>query len=130
MTFTYNLASADPDIVNISRVRLEIGDTVSGSGVRPSNANLTDEEIGVWLAQASDNVYVAAAMACNALSRHWSTMTNLSVGSRSENFGDIAQKWLNMGKAIMAQYGGGGVAGSANFIRSDGYSEHAAESTE
>ena len=76
MTFTYDLASADADEVAISKVRLELGDTVSGTGVRPSNANLTDEEIAVWLEDEDDHIMRTVARACEALARMWSPMSN------------------------------------------------------
>lgn len=93
MTFTYNLASADAEILRISKVRLELGDTVANTGVRPDGTNLQDEEIKVWLGEESNDIQAAAARAARALASMWTTVANITVGPRSEQLGQIADGW-------------------------------------
>jgi hypothetical protein len=50
-SFSYGLTSEDATTAAVARVRLEIGDTTAGAGVLPDGGNLSDEEIGVVLAQ-------------------------------------------------------------------------------
>ena len=127
MTFSYDLASAVADTLAISKVRLEIGDNISGAGVLPSGSNLSDAEIAVWLDEESDHVMRTAARACEALSRHWTIIASYNDGPRGEQLGQVAQEWADKGKALREQYGGS--SGSAFAIetgRTDGYSEAAA----
>lgn len=126
--FSYDLASANPAIVRISRVRLEIGDELEGAGVRPDERNLSDEEIAVWLAAEDDVPLRAAAAACEALSRIWARVANLTVGQRKEDLAAVAAAWAARGKELRGQVGGGGGDGgtfgfSSGWTRDDGYAE-------
>lgn len=105
MTFTYNLASATASIVLISKVRLEIGDTVSGTGIRPDGTNLSDEEIAVWLDQEDDDVMLAAARACDAMSRAWSVVANETVGPRKTEFGKVSGEYEKRAESLRGTYG-------------------------
>lgn len=126
MTFTYDLASSDADEVLVSKVRLEIGDTVSGTGVLPTGSNLTDEEITVWLDDEDSDVMRAAARACEALSRHWTNYANYSDGPRREDLGKVAAEWAAKAKSLRDQYGGSsGSSFAVGVGREDGYSEAA-----
>lgn len=107
MTFTYDLASADVDKLNISKVRLEIGDTVSGSGVRSSGANLTDEEIQVWLDSEEEEIMLAAARACEMLARDWAKAASIQLGPRREQLSDVAKAWERQAEELRSQYGSG-----------------------
>lgn len=75
MAFSYNLKHEDPAIVLISKVRLEIGDTVEATdtegGVTPDGANFSDDELQVWLGEEENNTLKAAARACEALAIRW-----------------------------------------------------------
>lgn len=95
MTFTYDLAAEDPDVLNIARVRLELGDTIEGVGVRPDGSNLTDEELALWLEDESDDINKTVGRACTALAKMWTTVANLTVGPRSEQLGQIAKGWAD-----------------------------------
>lgn len=128
MTFTYDLTSSDEDELNIAKVRLELGDTVSGVGVRPDNANLTNEEIAIWLGDEDDHVMRTVARACEALARMWTNVCNITTGPRKEEFGKVAGDWSNRGESLRAQYGGtSSSAFSASLTRTDGYSVAASE---
>lgn len=104
MTFTYDLANADAAKVLISKVRLEIGDTVSGTGIRPDGTNLTDEEITVWLDMEDDDVMLAAARACDAMSRAWSVIANETIGPRKTEFGKVSGEYEKRASSIRETY--------------------------
>jgi hypothetical protein len=72
MSFTYVLTT------NIGKVRLKIADTDGTS------FHFTDEEIQVFLDEASDDILLAAALALEA----WAA--SLSESSTSEKIGDYA----------------------------------------
>lgn len=103
MAFTYNLASTDTDLLNISKVRFEIGDTVSGVGVRPDGSNLTDEEIMMLLTDESNDIKLAASRACDALSSAWSLVANEQVGPRKTELGAISEKFEKRATGLRSQ---------------------------
>lgn len=128
MTFTYDLTEADADLLLISKVRLELGDTVSGSGVRPINANLSDEEIQSWLDEESDDIMRTVGRAALALSNMWaSAAVSETVGSHSISYGKISELWAKRAQSISVEVGGiagfGGLQSSA-LRKVDGYSEN------
>jgi hypothetical protein len=125
MTFTYNLASTDADIVLISKVRLEIGDKAENKGVYPDRTNLTDEEIAVWLDEEGDDYHLAAARACEALSRIWATSANSTTRGVSDSYMTVSGNWAKRAKELRERYGGGDQAFSVGMTRVDGYSEAA-----
>lgn len=125
MTFTYDLASADPEVVRLSKVRLEIGDKTAGAGVCPDGSNLADEEIKVWLEREGDPM-LAAAAGCEALARSWAVMHDVSVGPRRESFGQVAKQYSEQADKLRSQYGSsGGGSFSVGWKRTDGFSEAA-----
>ncbi len=130
MTFTYDLSSSDETELAISKVRLELGDTDSTMGVRPSGSNLTDEEISIWLSEEEDHVMRATARACEALARMWATVANTTIGPRKEELGKVSAEWAKQGKSLRDTYGGTtSSAFSVGVVREDGYSQ-ATEATE
>jgi hypothetical protein len=93
MTFTYNLAGTG-DTLLISKVRLELGDTVSGAGVRPGSVNLTDEEIQIWLDEEADDIQATVGRAAQALANMWaSAAVSKSAGPYSVNYGKVSDIW-------------------------------------
>ncbi len=120
-SFTYDLGT------DIGQVRLDLDDVTQGAGVRPDGSNFSDEELRVFL-DREGSVMRAVAGACEALARGWSRMASLSVGSRSEQLGNVAKEWSDRAQQLRGQYGGAsGLAFSASVDREDGYSEHADE---
>lgn len=95
MTFTYNLASGDATIVRISKVRLELGDTVANAGVRPDGSNLTDEELTIWLTDEENDISQTVARAAAALANIWTNVANITVGPRREELGSVAKAWAD-----------------------------------
>lgn len=123
MTFTYDLTATGDDLL-VSKVRLEIGDTVNGTGVLPGAANLTDEEIQVLLDREDDDVMRATAAACELLARHWSRRADIAVGPRKESFSQVAASWREEAKRLRAVHGSeaGEQTFSIGFDRHDAYS--------
>lgn len=128
---TYNLASDDTDVVNISKVRLELGDMTPGSGVKPDGSNFSDAEIAAWLEEEGDHVFHAVIRACDALARMWSPVVTEQTGPRRMEYSKVADNWKAQAQTLRDMYGNPAVSGSSAFAvpsaRSDGYSEAAAE---
>lgn len=108
MTFTYDL-TATGDNLNISKVRLEIGDTVEDSGVLPDGANLDDTEIQLYLDATSDDIGQTVSAICNMLARRWATVVDVAVGPRRESLSKVSEQWAARAKTPSA---GGGIAGA------------------
>jgi len=100
MTFHYDLASTDANIALISKVRLEIGDITADAGVRPDGSNLSDEELLHWLGEEANDVMLAAARACDALSRAWSIVGDETIGPRKYALGAVAGKWEKLATSL------------------------------
>lgn len=110
MTFTYDLTETG-DLLLISKVRLELGDTASGSGIRPGNVNISDEEILIWLDDEADDIQAVVGRAAQALANMWaSAAVSETVGSHSVNYGKISDLW-----ALRASEHGLGVAGDVSI---------------
>ncbi len=109
MSFTYDLANVDTTLLLISKVRLEIGDTVEGAGVRPDGRNLSDAEISFWLTEESEVYLLAAARACDAMSRAWANYVDITAGKLRENLDTVSAKYAAVAADLRSQY-----ASSAN----------------
>lgn len=84
--FTYDLNSNDDTIKKISWVRLAIGDTKEGEGVRYDLSNFDDDEILTFLEQAGGDVDMAAAFAMLSLANEYaSKASSLQFGSLRED---------------------------------------------
>lgn len=77
MTYTYSLSD------DTGLLRLEIGDVVENSGVRPNGRNFSDEELAIFLVEGS--VGRGAARACEVLANEWSAYAG------SERLGPMSQ---------------------------------------
>ena len=93
---------------DIGQVRLEIGDrdTTAGMGARPDGSNLTDDEIGYFLA-AEGSVRGAAARACEALAGDWRKIATIWIGTRKEEAGAIAAGFAAQAQILRGSSGGG-----------------------
>lgn len=94
MSFTYDVST------DVGKVRIALGDTVEGSGVRPDGSNLGDEEIEYFLAVEESSVDGATARACEVLATQWANVADLTVGPRSEKLGQVAERYGERAKAI------------------------------
>lgn len=121
MAFTYSLST------DLGKVRLAIGDTVSGSGPRPSGANYSDAEINVFLTPviAAGCTYGrAVAQMFRLLAGEWAGQANTRIGEYSaeyaavaENYRKAANEWERMTDTTGAQVTGG--IGSGKVILSN-----------
>lgn len=124
MAFTYDLDTADADRLLISKVRLEIGDTVLNNGVKPDSSNFSDEEILVLLDREGDDFKRACAALLSILSNMWSGVANIQVGPRREDLSQVSKQYSARAKLLQEQSGAGSAKSfSAGFKRADGYAE-------
>lgn len=124
--FSYDLTATDATAAAVARVRLEIGDTVAGVGVLPDGRNLTDGEIGVYLAQYGSDVTATVAAVARMLARRWATLADVTVGPRSEKLSQVALAWERQAAgAVSSQAGAGSFV--MQPVRVDGYSAAATE---
>lgn len=105
---------------SVGQLRLEIGDEVYESGVKPSGDNFTDTELEYFLAQEGSSVGRAAARACEVLSRAYAGLVDLTVGPRRESLSQASAAFQKRAGELRKQYGGGATSGaySAGWIRS------------
>lgn len=112
MAFSYDLTT------DVGKLRLEIGDTTTGVGVRPDGTNFTDAELGYFLGQEGAVVGRAAARACEVLARSFAGLVDLSVGPRKESLSQAAKAYAERAVELRRQFGGSaGGAYSAGFVR-------------
>lgn len=128
MAFTYTLDSPDATTAAVARVRLEIGDSVSGAGVLPDGSNLSDEEITIYLVQHENDVALTVSALAGVLARRWATQADVTVGPRSEKLSQVAQAWERQAAATTGSAGGAALGSFAlQPVRVDGFSERAGE---
>ena len=125
MGFTYDLTATGDDL-NVSKVRLELGDTVEDTGVLPSGANLSDEEIQSYLDTYNDDVTQAVGALCGVLSRHWAGAADIAVGPRRESLSQISQRWADMEAKLNPGY----ASFAIGVQREDGYADNAESESE
>jgi hypothetical protein len=117
--FNYDLASTNANILLISQVRFELGDTEKGAGVLPTGGNFQDEEILLKLGENSNDIAQTVGALAGVLSRHWATVSDVQVGPRRESLSQVAAAWARRAEAINSDY--------VSFVidpgRNDGYSE-------
>lgn len=131
MSFTYNLGSSSSTEVLVAKVRLHIGDTVQGTGVRPDGSNITDEEIEALLTTNEDDVESTVADLADILARHWANTVDVTTGPRRESLSQASKRWRDIADEMRAS----GTAGSGTSFsfapdRTDGYSAYADDRTE
>lgn len=121
MTFTY-----DGDLVSdLDKIRFKVQDTVSGSGVKPSGGNFTDEEInGLLTIEGTVNRTVAALY--EALHATWANHVDARIGPRDEKLSQKAKNYEKLAAKWRDDYGYGDEATTlvTGFVtRVDGYSD-------
>lgn len=98
MAFSYSTALT----ANRDKVRFFIGDTVSGTGVKPSNANFTDEELD-GLLTLGGSWQAATALACRALASAWMNQANsLTIGPYKTTYSDRAKMYTEKAEQFEA----------------------------
>lgn len=118
MAFTYDLSSPDTDKLAISQVRLELGDTVPNVGVKPDGTNFQDEELLHWIVEEDYDIGHAVGRACDALSRLWTNITNITVGPRREEFSTIAKSWSDRARQTLPVASGSDYAVTVTRVNS------------
>ena len=120
MTFASYTGALTTDL---ERVRFHIGDTVSGSGPKPADANFTDEEIGGLL--TLEGSWERAVAACfEVLAGMWARHVTFNADGMSANQSDIAGQYRQSAATWRADFGtSSGSWSSDAVIRVDGYSD-------
>lgn len=85
---------------SVGQLRLALGDTVYGSGVRPDGSNLSDAELTYFLAQEGNDVVLATALACETLATMWAGQADLAVGPRKESLSQVAQQYAKRAETL------------------------------
>jgi len=126
MAFTYDPANLKTSVLD--RLRLELGDTEQGNGVKPNGGNLQNEELQVLIDEAGGDFYTAAAKACRLLATHWARFADVSAGKVREAASQVSARYVERAREYERQAvtGGassfaGGVAGSvyAGIVNDD-----------
>jgi hypothetical protein len=119
MTFTY----AGTLATELDEIRFKIADTVSGSGVKPSGGNFTDEEISGLLSKEGSVGRTVAAIFEN-LAGIYANYVDSKIGPRDEKLSQRAASYRALAKQWREQYGFGSVTLATGFVtRVDGYSQ-------
>lgn len=106
MAFTYDL-SAVGDVLVISKIRLQIGDTREDNGPRSDGSNFSDEELLALYSDEGGHVKRGAAAALEILASEWSAYAgNHKLGPESETFLQAAEYRLQAEK-LRDRYGHG-----------------------
>lgn len=101
MTFTYNGDLA----TDLDYIRFKVGDTTSGSGVKPRGGNFTDEEINGLLSIEGDNTNRTIAGMFEALAAIWANYVDTKIGPRDEKLSKIADRYKSLAKQWRDDYG-------------------------
>lgn len=108
MAFTYTPGSSDETTKFRNRVRRLAGDTVNGNGPRFDGSNFSDEEIAEVIAETSaTNAYLVAAELLTILASEYAALANVTVGPRSEQYGDRAAEFRAQADELRSQAGRG-----------------------
>lgn len=126
MSFSYDLLSSDASVLAISKVRMELGDNVAGSGVLPDGSNLSNEEIASKLSDLDSNVTATVAALAGLLARRWANHADVQVGPRRESLSQVSKQWAELASELSnAGLGGAWVSFSVGTQTGDGYAEAA-----
>jgi hypothetical protein len=112
---------------DLDKVRFHIQDTVDGSGPKPGGDNFEDDELdGLVTIEGTWQKAVAASF--EVLSAAWSSYADISVGPRSEQFSQIAERYHEQAEKWRDDFGSTATtrAGTRHPTRIDGYSDDVA----
>jgi len=125
MSFTYDMTTTGNALL-ISKVRLELGDTVEDAGVLPTGGNFTDAEILLKLEEYSNDIGQTVGALAAILARRWGPVTDITVGPRREALSQVSKRWQTMANELNPSY----ASFSIGVQRSDGYSEEVDDASE
>jgi hypothetical protein len=115
MTFTNTLST------DTGKVRLYIGDDVSGTGVLPDGSNFSDEQIAIFLSDNGSNINSAVAALADNLAYRWAIVPeSISKDGLSVSRGDMIAKYQALAKKFTGLARGG--MRSVALDRQDAYS--------
>ncbi len=115
MTFTYDLSSSDAAILRLSQVRALIPDNDI------SAYDLEDEEITFFLSENGNDVWAAAADACEQLARKFAKKATFSDGALRVENSQRASVFAERARELRARQAGSMT--TTELIRSDGYAD-------
>lgn len=102
----------------IGEIRVLIGDTIEGEGVKPGGGNFSDDELAYFLAQGG-SVRIGAALACESLAWQWNVHPDFAADGLQVKRNQVAQGWWRAALRFRQQSG----ATSQTVTRRDAYSE-------
>ena len=126
MPITYDLSTSGTALV-ISRIRLDIGDTVNGSGVRVDGGNFSDVELMDMYGREGSSQPSASAKACEVLAVEWARKGNTTAGPLRKEYASVSASYRALAKDFRetAGVGGAATAGAGIMRRADGYAYRA-----
>lgn len=111
MTFTYiGDLSTDLDVI-----RFEIGDTVEDDGIKPNNANYSDEEINGILAVEETAGRAIARLYAN-IALLYARFVDSKIGPRDEKLSQMAKAYAALAKQWREDYPPIGVSMTTGYI--------------
>jgi hypothetical protein len=102
--FTYDLNSSDLDIANISKIRLEVGDTDEERGIKPDGENYTNDEILYVFNDEERIVGRAAARICELAAASWTSVPRTMFGALFDPRA-VARNFMLKSKTLREQHG-------------------------
>ena len=126
MSFTYQI-SASGTALAVARIRLDIGDTTSGEGVRVDGGNFSDEELLDLYGREGDSQPSASAKACEVLAVEWARKATETAGPLRTEYSKVSASYRALAKDFRttAGFGGAVTAGAGLMRRADGYAYRA-----
>lgn len=112
MAFTYDIA-ASGEYLTISQIRLEIGDTVEDSGVRPDGRNFSDAELLSIYGDEGDHVGRAAARCCELLAREWGRVPKTTLRGDAIDPSQASVNFAREARELRRAHGSAGVSSFA-----------------
>lgn len=102
--FTYELNSSDLDIANISKIRLEVGDTDPERGIKPDGDNYTNAEILYVFNDEERIIGRAAARICELAAAAWTSVPRTMFGALFDPR-LVAENFTKQSKELRGRHG-------------------------
>ena len=102
--FSYELNSSDLDIANISKIRLEVGDTDPERGIKPDGENYSDNEILYVFNDEGRIIGRAAARICEQQATAWTSVPRTMFGALFDPRA-VASNFMKQAKDLRRKYG-------------------------
>lgn len=102
--FTYELNSTDLDKLNISKIRLEVGDTDPERGIKPHGDNFTDDEILYAFNEEEQIIGRAAARILEMSAAYWTAVPRTMFGALFDPR-SVARNYMRQAQTLRMKYG-------------------------